>query len=305
LASSAQARHFTPGEVGVFDITLAADVERLDDAVTRSAEIVQELSLDGPTHAELERVRAMMVMQRARIFESMDSRATALCEAEALGSYKLVDEEHERLMAVTAEDVKDVTARYLNADRSAGVFYLPDGESNRFDGNAWPLRATAASRTRHPATIAFSRASSAAADSVIRTAQFDGDITCCNYPGIDALAKSKRGCGLVSLGLDVPGLPSKETLSNAGICSGIAFEGDAVERRDLTASGQVHGTWGWWHDRRGVGSRGRVVGWGDCGQQRCRWFGMGYHGATGESPRGGGIGPFGGSRANLGFPGNR
>ncbi len=217
LASSAQATHFTPGEVGVFDITLAADGDRLDDAVTRSVEVALELAQDGPTESELDRVRAMVTMRRARVFESMDSRAAALCEAEALGGYTLVDEEYDKLMAVTPDDVKDVTARYLSPDRACGVFYLPRGDAGRFGGNSWPLELTVSTPILHPSAVSDVEVSSATTDSTVDIVYYDGEVLRHSYPGVDVLVKSKPGSGLVTLGLDVAGLPSMETEANTGI----------------------------------------------------------------------------------------
>ena len=217
LASSAQAHHFTPGEVGVFAINLAADADRLDKAVTRSAEVVLEMMQDGPIEAELDRVRALLAMRRARASESMDTRATVLCEAEALGGYELVDEEFDRLMAVTADDVKNVVARYLGPDRAAGVFYLPEEESGRFEGNAWPLELEVAEPVEHPLIVSMAGDSSDPSGSVVDTVHYDGNVTRRSFPGVDMLVKQKRGCGLVTLGLDVADLPALETPDNAGI----------------------------------------------------------------------------------------
>jgi zinc protease len=147
----------------------------------------------------------------------MDSRATALCEAEALGAYTLVDEEYDRLMSVTSEDVRDVTARYLCPDRTAGVFYLPRGESNRFCGGAWPLQPTVDTHIQHPVFVSIASGSSANADSVVEEVHYDGNVTRRSYPGADLLVRSKPGCGLVTLGLDVTALPSLETAANNGI----------------------------------------------------------------------------------------
>jgi zinc protease len=216
LASSVGAGHFTPTEVGVFNISLAADTEKLDDAVSRSVEVVSELIGKGPDARELDRTRALMKMRWARAFESMDSRATALCEAEALGGYELVDEMYRRTEEVTAEDVRRVASHYLNPDCASAVMYLPEGGSSRFGGGAWPLQPAGVSQIEHPTMPSLVGVTRAAAD-IVETAHYEGDVTRRSYEGVDMLVRSKRGCGLVSLGLDVVDLPSLETAVNAGI----------------------------------------------------------------------------------------
>ena len=217
LASSVRASHYTPTEVGVFDIFLAADAEKLDAAVTRSVEVVSELMRKGPIERELDRTRALMAMRWARVLESMDSRAAALCEAEALGGYELVDELYQQTLAVTAGEVKRVVSRYLNPERASAVMYLPNGGSSRLVGEAWPLHPTDFSPLEPPARPALRGVMPDAADALEETAHYDGDVTRRSYEGIDMLVRSKHGCGFVSLGLDVADLPALETSVNAGI----------------------------------------------------------------------------------------
>lgn len=216
LASSIRAGHYTPTEVGVFDITLAADAADVDAAATRSLEVVSELIRTGPTEGELDRTRALMAMRWARMFESMDSRAAALCEAEALGGFDLADEMYRRATAVTAEDVKRVVSRYLTPDRSSLVMYLPEGGSSRLAGAAWPLSPTVVSPIEHPAATNLLRMVGDVTAEV-ETAHCDGEVTRRSFRGVDMLVRSKPGCGLVSLGLDVANLPASETATNAGI----------------------------------------------------------------------------------------
>ncbi len=216
LASSARASHYTPTEVGVFDVTLAADADKIDDAVTRSLEVISELIASGPDEKELDRTRALLAMRWARVFESMDSRAAALCEAEALGGYHLVDEEYKRVLAVTGEDVKRVMNDYLSSDRASVVMYLPEGGESRLAGDAWPIQQKNQSQMEHP-TVPTVKTVAAKSAIEVETTQYAGDVTRRSFTGVDMLVKSKRGCGLVSLGLDVPDLPSQETPENSGI----------------------------------------------------------------------------------------
>jgi zinc protease len=68
-----------------------------------------------------------------------------------------------------------------------------------------------------PARISLDGAESATANEDVETSSYEGDVTRRSFAGVDMLVRSKRGCGLVSLGLDVADLPALETPENGGI----------------------------------------------------------------------------------------
>ena len=140
LAGSVGAAHYTPGDVGVFDVSLTGDGGKLDDAVARSLDLVAELGERGPTPADLERVRALTTTQWARRLESADGRGSALSQFEALGDVHLGDAYLERVMAVDAADVIRVARQYLEPGRACAVLYLPEGATTRHTEAAWPPR---------------------------------------------------------------------------------------------------------------------------------------------------------------------
>ena len=138
LAASASASHYTPSEVGVFDLALQSDESRLDGALQRSLELVESLAAVGPDEAELSRVRSLISVRWSRAFEATDGRASALCEFEALGRYSLADELLQRALAVSADDVRRVARTYLRPDWASAVLYLPKGKTSRYAGT-WPV----------------------------------------------------------------------------------------------------------------------------------------------------------------------
>lgn len=215
LASSARASHYTPTEVGVFQVALEGASDPIDHAVARSLELAAALGDAAPADEEVERVRALLATEWASRFEAMDGRAAALCEAEALGDYRLADTMCERLLAVTAEDVRRVARRYLDPRGASAVVYLPTAASSALDELAWP-----------PALPAGDGLPSIEAATVVVRAgtarererrEYPGAIHRRSYAGADLLARRKRGSGLVSLGLVVPGVPAGETAEMAGI----------------------------------------------------------------------------------------
>ncbi len=217
LASSAHASHYTVTEVGVFDLSLESDAARIDDAVLRSGELMMELANHGPEVAELQRMQSLTESQWARRFESMDGRAAAIGEAEALGGYELVDEYYERTMQVTAEDVREVAAKYLSPEYACAVFYLPEGGSTSLTDQEWPPKLSHVTRSHYSVADHTRRGSCEIGLGGEQVVDHDGGIRSCSLEGVDLLVKSKRGAGLVTVGLHLPGVPHRESEETAGI----------------------------------------------------------------------------------------
>lgn len=137
LAGSATAMHYTPLEVGVFDVSLSGNGGKLDDAVARTLDLADALGRRGPEPEDLERVRALTATHWGRRLESADGRAGALCQFEALGDVHLGDRYLQRLMAVDAEAVAAAARRYLNPAVACLVLYVPQEGTSRFEGG-WP-----------------------------------------------------------------------------------------------------------------------------------------------------------------------
>jgi predicted Zn-dependent peptidase len=127
LATGISAFHYSPTEVGVFSISAELEPERLPAALDEIAKAVLALRSAGPTDADIERARALLLTQWGRRLETMDGRASALASAEALRDVALLDEEFAQLSAVTPADVQRVTEQYLLPDSVGAVAYLPDG----------------------------------------------------------------------------------------------------------------------------------------------------------------------------------
>ena len=222
LARRVGASHYTPTEVGVFEMEIDGESASLDDAVVRTLGVVDALATDGPEAGELERARALLAAQWARRFESMDGRASALCEAEALGDYRLADELYHRTMQVDAAQVKRVSREHLDPGRASAVLYLADDMETGLAAGEWlpQVEAVAAGSTAAIAvTIAGSAALAPAPDGV---EQHAGGIVRWSTPGADLLVHTKRGSGLVTVGLHFAGVTTAETRQRAGISSLLA-----------------------------------------------------------------------------------
>ncbi len=212
LAEAAGASNFSAGDVGVFDVNLTAGLGTLDAALGRSLELVAVLGERGPAAEDLERVKSLAATGWARRFESCDGRATALCEFEALGDVTLADRWYDRLLAMTVDEVRDVAARYLVPDAASAVLYLPrDASAGAFA--TWP-RTVVARPPRTPGTRTLERGGAVTPSGGRHVI---GGVTHLATSGADLLAHTKRGTGLVSLGVYFNGVLSQETPETAGL----------------------------------------------------------------------------------------
>jgi zinc protease len=211
LASAIGATHYTPGDVGVLDITLTSSVATVSEAVARSVGLTAALAERGPDDGQLRRVRALLDTFWSRRLESADGRATLLAEFEARGGYHTVVEYQEALEAVTADDVRRVADTWLGRNAACGVTYLPvEGAADA--GGGWPPPDVA------PAPEPVEAPVPARSHTLPRgTRSAIGGTTVLRWPGADVLLRERRGTGLVAVGAYLPGVALREGAANAGI----------------------------------------------------------------------------------------
>jgi len=213
LASAVGSTHYTVGDVGVLDISLAGEAATLRAALARALTLADRLADAGPDPVQLARVRALLAAHWARRFESADGRAATLAECEALGDYALADDYPERLLAADADAVRDAARRYLAGDGACAAVYLPRDAAVDLAEAAWPLGEAGLAV---PATVPVRLGRPPAAPPPEAT-ELPGDIAVLRLPGADVLARPRRGLGLVSVGVYFPGVTVQETAANAGI----------------------------------------------------------------------------------------
>ena len=216
LASGASAGHYTPTEVGVFSIALETDAATLDAAVIESLRLAEAMRRGSVSVSDIDRVKAMVTAQWLRRFESMEGQASTLCEAEALGDLGLVDELYERVLNVTREDVLQVACHYLDPAVACGVLFLPDGTESSLDG-AWPPQANGMSLRASPVRAVPSAAGAVPPGRIPDAEELCHGVFRRNLPSVDILARRRAGSGLVTIGLQVAGLPTAESSADAGI----------------------------------------------------------------------------------------
>lgn len=213
LAAHVSTSHYTPGEVGVFNIGLTSEGARVATAVRRAVAATTALADPGPDDDQLARVRALTATGWARRLESVDGRATLLAEFEALGDYEMAEQYREATEHVTAADVRRVAAAWLTRDAACAVAYLPSTDAEALRDLTWPPSEEQAPPPPPTSQVPEPRhhQPSVAADTQV------GDIVVRQYPGADIVVRPRRGTGLAALSVQFPGLTTAEPEESAGI----------------------------------------------------------------------------------------
>lgn len=87
---------------------------------------IQRISTQGPTEAEMEKLRNSLCNDAVRGRQSTMYRAQRLAEFALYDSNPhLVDSELDHYLAVTADDIKNATARYVNVDNRVVLDIIP------------------------------------------------------------------------------------------------------------------------------------------------------------------------------------
>ncbi|HET7602603.1 MAG TPA: pitrilysin family protein [Gemmatimonadales bacterium] len=196
------AYHYSPTEIGIFSAGADLPADRVGQALEGMSQAIHRLAQQGPDETDIERARALLKYQWSRRMESMDGRAMALAGAEALGSTDLLDEDFQRLEGVTAGEVRDVAARYLDPGSVAAVVYLPEDAGADLDADE--LRdAFARPASRLAVTPRTEWTPPARQGRAARRTETHGVLHTA-LPGADILVRRKPGVPLVSLGIYYP-----------------------------------------------------------------------------------------------------
>ncbi len=215
IAASAHASHYTPTDVGVFEIGIEAERGRIEEAMTKALGLVEAIAARAPGADELARAKALTATEWARRMESMDGRATALCEAEALGDVELVNILYDRALSITGEEVREVAARWLTPASACAVCYVPRDAGEDVVVPVWPPAPPAAHPPAGSPPTRRAARRERACDAERRS--LPDRLTHWAFPGADVLVRPKPGAGSVSALLHFPGAPLAETEATAGM----------------------------------------------------------------------------------------
>jgi len=199
IVTGITAHSYAPTEVGVFAVTADLDPERLGQAVDGIAETSARLALAGPSDAELDRARTLLLSRWVRRLEPMEGRAAALAAAEALGGIEELEREYAALLAATPAEVRSAARRYLSPESVSAVAYLPKDRGTDLTADslarAFAVTQLRAVPTPEPAVPVRSRdALRPAGSTSARTLHVP-------LPGADLLLRHKAGIPSVTLGV--------------------------------------------------------------------------------------------------------
>jgi zinc protease len=125
LATGTGASYIAPSEIGLFALGAAFGADRLDAALAAMGREAMRMTREPLPAGELERARTQLLVSLARRYETAEGRASSLAAAEALRDVALLGETEARLRALTAEQVMEVAARYLDPAAVAASAFLP------------------------------------------------------------------------------------------------------------------------------------------------------------------------------------
>ena len=173
----------------------------MNEALAHIAEEISGLALLGPSPAELERARTLLLSRWARALETTDGRGAALAMAESLGGVDVLDREFAALSRASADAVREATARHLRPEDVSAVLSLPAGAGSEL--TAERLAETFAVSALHSPTtpeVAAPRIPPARPARRVETAGVSHGV----LTGIDLLVRPKPGVPTVTLGLFTP-----------------------------------------------------------------------------------------------------
>ena len=183
---------------GVFAIGAELDGARLEETLVAIGGAVRELRERGPAPSELDRVRALARMRIERRLGRYEGRAMALVEAEAQGDVTRLDREEAELLAVTAQQIRDLAAEHLTPQSVSGVALFPTGDATSFDVAV--LQAAMAAPSRLPAPVAEVAVAARPHRSASAPGARQHGVWHLAPPGLDILAARHRESASVTLG---------------------------------------------------------------------------------------------------------
>ena len=131
LATSANARSDNAHDPGLFTVSAQADPEQLEAVRDVTLKIMENLGSTPFTAEEVEKAKARSKRNAEMLPENSNGMAQALSSASALGDWRLLFLQRDRIAAVTAEDVNRVASTYFKKHNRTLGMYIPVKEPQR------------------------------------------------------------------------------------------------------------------------------------------------------------------------------
>jgi zinc protease len=219
LVSSIIAYNYTPRDIGVFVVHGEAPPDRAAAALDATWDQLRRLGRDGIGAIELARARRITESRWLRRLEDMEGQANYLAEWEVLGNWELGERYYERMMTTSAEELADLSRRYLGEDQASVLCYRPQRAAViAADANALITRLRKAPAQPLEASPALeARAPAGRVRRAIRERTEAGVTVYRLESGVPVLVKRRQGgASLTYAGVFAIGGPSMEDLQIAG-----------------------------------------------------------------------------------------
>lgn len=198
LVTSVSAGHFAPTELGMFTIGAELRPEDVAPTLDQIAQAVRRLGQERLSEADLERARRLVLMRWARGFEPMEGRASALAGAEALRDVDVLDDQYARLVGVTADEVREVAARYLRPAQLAVLAQVPSEATLELQADELEQLFTDVTiqPITSPPSLDLEAPAAVVVEPEVRHAVYHAAL-----PGVDVLVRRKPGAPLATVGV--------------------------------------------------------------------------------------------------------
>lgn len=171
---------------GIFAIGAELEPSRMAEVLGTVAATMRSLRDSGPTADELLRAQTMLRVRLQRRLERYEARATALADAEASADPSHLDQEEEKILAVTASDVRDAAAALLDPSLTSAVAYFPRSSDEPFDLDRLAEAMRAPARAMSPLAVPAAAMMPVAAPPKA-TRRIDHGVLHVALPGLDLL----------------------------------------------------------------------------------------------------------------------
>ncbi len=215
LVNSIGARHYSPTELGQFEISAELGPQDTLPALEAMVGTIQSAA-HGIDEEEVDRARIVMEARTIRTLESMEGQANHLAEWQALGDWQLAKHYLDQVARVGTHELQDVVRHYLTVERASAFLYHP--------ASAPPLNWSAQqlahqlerARASVPSPAIQADVTPRARSTAQRARVEDGVHFFRNDLGLTVVVKPRPTSSLVSLAIAARGGASLETPARAG-----------------------------------------------------------------------------------------
>ena len=217
LVSSITAYNYTPRDIGVFVIHAEAPPEKALSALDAIWDQLRRVRDEGIGAFELERARRITESRWIRRFEDMEGQANHLAEWESLGNWELGERYIERVLTVTADELRARARTYLREDQASVLLYRPDTSPQYAPDAAAIRRRLSAARVEPLDEATKPERPAAAAPSAPVLERVEAGVHVFRLPsGVPVLVKRRPGSPITHAGVFALGGPSAESAEIGG-----------------------------------------------------------------------------------------